>query len=131
MSKFCPRPKQGMPPKKTRQPIKRSQKPLKRSGIRPKPRKPTGEIVAMRAAYARDRGICRVTGKPIEFSPSCMMHVVGKGARPDLRLNIDNILTVVYRFHFLYDNSSKEKTLKEFPGSEWVWELKQKMKEIR
>lgn len=131
---FRPDPKSEPRPKKRikalkRTPLKKKPYTLKRSAIKKKPRKVTGELELFRIIYFERKGICQVTGKKINFSVNSFMHILGKGTRPDLRLKKDNILHVISDFHYNYDNNSKAKTLERYPAAEWIYELKDQLKE--
>lgn len=117
-----PYPKPEPRPPKKRVPLKRS--PLKRNY------KPTGELSLMKTIHAHLKGKCELTGAYLPFDVKNFVHVLSKGSRPDLRLNRMNIIHATFDFHYLYDNSSKEKTLKAFPQAEYIYDLKQKLKSI-
>lgn len=134
-----PYPKSLSYPKKARKflkrtPLKRGKVYLKRTAIgrtviKKKPRKPTGELPLFIKIYVELGGICQVTKKWIPFDVWSFMHILSKGAYESLRLKKKNILMVDKRIHDLYDNSSKEKLLKEFPEAIIIYELKQKLKQ--
>ena len=71
---------------------------------------------------------CELTGKPLDFNVNCFAHILGKGAYPSFRLYKPNIIMVQARVHHLYDNSSKEKLLAEFPQAVKIYEAKDKLR---
>ena len=105
-----------------------SLKPIKSKQIKPKIRKPTGELQLFLKRYSECKGLCQITNKQIPFSVDCFMHILGKGSYPSLRLNEDNFLFVNSRIHQLYDCEGKEKLLREFPEAIIIYELKDKLR---
>ena len=105
-----------------------SLKPTKSKRIKPKVRKPTGELQLFLKRYSECKGLCQITNQQIPFSVDCFMHILGKGSYPSLRLNEDNFLFVNSRIHQLYDCEGKEKLLREFPEAIVIYELKDKLR---
>lgn len=91
-------------------------------------RKPTGEYQLFLKLYAIRNGRCEITNEQIPFNVSSFAHILSKGAYPRYRLNPDNIIMVKTRIHELYDNSSKEKLLNEFPAAIVIYDKKNKLK---
>lgn len=102
--------------------------PSRNSSFGKKARKTTGELKLFLKIYAERNGLCEITGEPIQFSPSCFAHILAKGAYPGYRLNPENIIMVKTRIHELYDNSSKERLLQEFPEAKVIYEMKDKLR---
>ena len=122
MNYFNPDPKSEKKPKKPYAGIKRS-------SIKKKFPKPTGEKALNDKIYVERGGVCGITGLPVPNKPINFLHVLSKGAFPKFRLKRYNVLLVVERIHDLYDNSSKEKLLAEFPKAIRIYQLKEILKE--
>lgn len=106
------------PPNKNKAP----QKPLFKA------KKVTGELELFKEIYEEVKGICQLTGRVIPFNVRNFAHVLSKGAYNSLRLYKSNILHIDPRAHHLYDCSSKEKLLSEFPTANLIYELKDKLR---
>jgi len=102
--------------------------PIKRKSFNTKPKKATGELELFRKLWQERGNRCQITGKVLEFSVWNFMHILSKGAYKGYRLNPDNILIVHPKVHDLYDNSSKEKLLREYPQAAMIYELKDKLR---
>ena len=52
-----------------------------------------------------------LTGRPIQFHPTCFLHVLAKGLNkyPHYRLNPDNVILGTYEEHNLIDNGDQDK----------------------
>jgi len=109
------------------QPKKFSQ-PKIENKFKKKKREPTGELVLFKQIYIKKKGKCEITHKPIEFEPSAFMHILSKGSFPKFRLNPQNIMLVDPEIHFLYDNSSMETLLDQYPEANIIYELKDLLK---
>jgi hypothetical protein len=120
--KFSPDPKPERRVKKVRVPLKRTR-------IKQKLREPTGELKLFLHIYAKVRGKSQLTGEALKFSVGNFVHVLSKGSAGNMRLDEENIVHAEFDFHHMYDNCSKEVTLKKYPQAAWIYELKEKMKE--
>lgn len=98
------------------------------SSIKNKTRKPTGELKLFLRIYSTRNGRCQITSEQIPFNVSSFAHILPKGAYPGYRLNPNNIIMVKTRIHELYDTSSKEKLLSEFPEASVIYEIKDKLR---
>lgn len=104
-----------------------SYKEIKPKGIS-KAIKPKGELSLFLDLYKERGDRCQITGEWIAFNVSCFMHILSKGAYESYRLNPANILIVKKEIHELYDCSSKEKLLKEYPNASIIYELKDQLR---
>ncbi len=102
---------------------------LKRTPIKKSFRKATGELIFFKTRYIELKGKSQLTDKWLPFDIKHFAHVLSKGSRPDLRLNRNNIVHAEFDFHFSYDNNSKAETLKLYPQSTWVFDLREKLKQ--
>lgn len=129
-------PKPSPSPKKKRKPLRRTaiKKTFTRKQIfrfitpKKKPRKPTGELNLFKKIYDKLDGKSQLTGNWLRFNVCNFVHVLSKGAAPNMRLHEDNIVHAEFEFHFMYDNASKERTLKSYPQAIWIYKLKEKIK---
>lgn len=107
---------------------KLKQKPLKRTAIKKKFPKSKGKIDLFHEIYEECGGICRITGEWFPFDINSCMHILSHGAYGQFEMEKKNIWFVNPRIHHLYDNSSQEKLLAEFPRAIIIYEEKEKLK---
>lgn len=91
----------------------------------------TGELILFRKIHQELNGKSQITGKYLPFDVKNFFHILSKGARPDLRLERENVGHGEFLFHWFYDNRSKEAVLQRFPKSEWVYQKKEHLKSIK
>lgn len=69
------------------------------------------ELDAMRLAWAEweKEGYvsCLETGKQLRFAPIHCAHIISKGARGDMRLDIENMMPLSAEAHIQYDQGNK------------------------
>ncbi|HXP52128.1 MAG TPA: hypothetical protein VN922_19385 [Bacteroidia bacterium] len=99
----------------------------KHTPIKQKPKKATGERVMHLEIWAERPHVCFVTETPLgkEPLPIYFMHVLGKGAYPNFRLEKKNIVLGLPEIHEQYDAGT---TIND-PRFKPLLELKQKLKE--
>lgn len=107
---------------------KLKQKPLKRKAIKKKFRKSKGKLSLFEQIYEECGGICFITGDWFPFDINSFMHILSHGAFERFEFYKKNIPFVNPRIHHLYDNSSKEKLLQEFPEAIKIYEMKDLLK---
>lgn len=105
----------------------RGGRPLPRKALSKK-RSKTGELEVFVQIFEERRGRSEITGDSLIFDVRCFAHVLNKDVYERWRLNKMNILLVESRFHTLYDHSTKDKALIEFPNCEWVYLYHDKLK---
>ena len=124
MDYFNPQPKPFSNPKLDK-PLKKVSEKNKGKGGFPKP---TGELALFKAKWKKLRGRCEVTGVKIDFHPNCFAHILSKGAYSKFKLHEPNIIMVQEEIHFLYDNSSEEILLQQYPEAKIIYERKEELK---
>lgn len=85
-------------------------------------RKTTGEAEMFRKIWDERPHVSQISGKKLldhghRFWYSQFAHIVSKGARPEMRLDPDNIVLMTFEEHFTWDNHRHLLKDKE----EWRW----------
>ena len=115
MNYFNPQPKPQKTPKKVRKPI------------RYKP-KGTEQIDLMREVFEERGGCCEITGEALEFSPSCVHHLISKKTYALYKLHKPNLIVIHPEIHYSYHNCSKEYVLDLWPGASVLYDRAEELK---
>ena len=121
---FNPDPKKFSQPKLPKGLKKMSDKNMGKNGLK----RPTGQLSLFKEIFIAQKGKCMITGEEIPFHPNCFMHLLSKGAYPKFKLYKPNIWLVLEEIHYLYDNSSIEILLDQYPAAKIIYEKKEDLK---
>lgn len=133
MRTWNPQPKPGPKAKKTPKPLKRTPLKKKAYAIKRTPikykRKPTGELEVFKSIWSERPHFSQVSGKFLgdDLNVSFFSHILPKSHYKRFRLNKQNIVLKTEEEHFKWENQSWK--LKDLPEWQWVFELKQSLKE--
>jgi hypothetical protein len=100
-----------------------------------KPRKPlrykpkgTEQIDLMREVFKERGGCCEITGEDLDWSPSCVHHILPKGSHPRFKLYKPNLIVIHPELHYAIHNCSKEYVLQIWPKAIVLYDRAEQLK---